>query len=347
VPLILGIESSCDDIAAAVVRDGREVLASVVHGQDLIHAPYGGVVPELASRDHVRHVHATVQRALDEAGVTLADLDGVAVTSGPGLIGSLLVGLCFAKGLAYQTGKPLVGVHHIEGHLASARLEKEPLGLPFLGLVVSGGHTALYRVETLARIQLLGQTRDDASGEAFDKIAKRMGLGYPGGREIERVASTGDPGAFDFPRPMLREPGLEMSFSGLKTAVALEVARAEERAGGWLPPRDLANIAASFQDAVVEVLMEKARRALAETRLTRLAVVGGLAANRHLRARMAELARELRVEVRFPPLALCTDNAAMIAAVADRRLGEGLTATIDLEAFSRIPLGTTGHPSSG
>ncbi len=336
-PLLLGIESSCDDLAAAVVRDGEEILASVVQSQDAVHAPYGGVVPELASRDHVRHVHATVERALERADVSLDALAGIGVTSGPGLMGSLLVGLCFAKALAYRTGIPLLAVHHIEGHLASARLDPDPLALPFVGFVVSGGHTALYRVETLARIELLGQTRDDAAGEAFDKAARRMGLGYPGGREIELAAREGDPEAFPFPRPMLRKAGLEMSFSGLKTALALEVGRAETRAGGSLRPEERADLAASFQQAALDVLLEKARRALLATGLPRLALVGGLAANRRLRAGMTEIGQELGVEVRFPPPALCTDNAAMIAAVADRLLREGRLARLDLEAFSRVP----------
>ncbi len=341
--LVLGIESSCDDLAAGVVRDGSVILSSVVHRQDDVHAPYGGVVPELASRDHVRNVSQTVARALGEAGVALEDLDAIGVTHGPGLIGSLLVGLCFAKGLAYRTGTPLVAVHHIEGHLASARLARDgesALELPYLGLVVSGGHTALYRVESLARIGLLGQTRDDAAGEVFDKVAKRMGLGYPGGREIDLLAREGNREAFAFPRPMLRGPGLELSFSGLKTAVALEVARAEERAGGGLPRELAADLAASFQEAAIDVLCEKARRALGQTGLRRLAAVGGLAANSRLRERLRELCRKLDVELRFPPVALCTDNAAMIAAVADGMLGERATAPLDLEAFSRVPLGS-------
>ena len=340
--LILGIESSCDDLAAAVVRDGGQILSSVVHSQDDVHQPYGGVVPELASRDHVRHVGATVARALAQAGVELDQLDGIGVTSGPGLIGSLLVGLCFAKGLAYRTGVPLVGVHHIEGHLASARLAgagARPLDFPYVGLVVSGGHTALYRVESLARIELLGQTRDDAAGEAFDKVAKRMGLPYPGGREIDLLAREGRPDALRLPRPMLDQPGLEMSFSGLKTAVALAIAEAERRGGGRLSRADAADIAASFQEAAIDVVCEKARRALAQTGLGRIAAVGGLAANTRLRARLAELGEELGLEVRYPPLALCTDNAAMIAAVAAGMLGDGQRAALDLEAFSRVPLG--------
>jgi N6-L-threonylcarbamoyladenine synthase len=336
VALILGIESSCDDLAAAVVRDGTDVLASVVHSQDAVHAPYGGVVPELASRDHVRHVHATVSRALEGAGVDLDRIDAIGVTVGPGLIGSLLVGLSFAKALAYRTGKPLLGVHHIEGHLASARLGEAPIRLPFLGFVVSGGHTALYRVETLARLELLGQTRDDAAGEAFDKVAKRLGLGYPGGREIDRVAHEGSREAIPLPRPMLRDPGLDMSFSGLKTAVALAVEERERSAGGGLPAGFVADVAASFQEAVVDVLVEKARRALAQTGLGRMAVVGGLAANGRLRERMDELAGAADLEVRFPPIRLCTDNAAMIGAVADRMLGEGRTSGLALEAFSRV-----------
>jgi N6-L-threonylcarbamoyladenine synthase len=343
VALILGIESSCDDMAAAVVRGGTEVLASVVEAQDRVHAPYGGVVPELASRDHVRHVRGVVQRALERAGVDLAQVDAIGVTAGPGLIGSLLVGLCFAKALAYRARKPLLGVHHIEGHLASARIGNPPLAFPFLGVVISGGHTALYEVGSLARIELLGQTRDDAAGEAFDKVAKRMGLGYPGGREIERCAREGRRDAYAFPRPMLAE-GLELSFSGLKTAVALEVTRAEERGGGTLAPSDRADLAASFQEAVADVLVEKARRALSEAGLQRAALVGGLAANARLRARMDELARELGVELRYPPIQLCTDNAAMVAAVADQMLAEGRVADLGLEAFSRVPNGLPGKP---
>ncbi len=342
--LILALESSCDDLAAAVVRDGQQVLASVVQSQDSVHAPYGGVVPELASRDHVRHLHATVSAALARAGITLDEIDAIAVTSGPGLIGSLLVGLSFAKALAYRTGKPLVPVHHIEGHLASARLGEKPLGLPFLGFVVSGGHTALYDVQTLSTARLLGQTRDDSAGEAFDKVAKRLGLGYPGGREVDVHARRGRAGAFDFPRPMLREPGLEMSFSGLKTAVALLAARLEARAGGALPISDVCDLCAAFQEAAVDVLVTKARRALAESGLRRLALVGGLAANSRLRERMAELATELGIETHFPPIALCTDNAAMIGAVADGMLREGRTAALDLEAFSRVPVGRPVAP---
>ncbi|MFI5314709.1 MAG: tRNA (adenosine(37)-N6)-threonylcarbamoyltransferase complex transferase subunit TsaD [Myxococcota bacterium] len=335
--LILALESSCDDLAAAVVRDGAEVLASVVQSQDAIHAPYGGVVPELASRDHVRHLHGVVSTALARAGIALEAVDAIACTVGPGLIGSLLVGVSFAKALAYRLGVPLVAVHHIEGHLASARLGERPLALPFLGFVVSGGHTQLFRVTTLSCVELLGETRDDSAGEAFDKVAKRLGLGYPGGREVDLAARRGRGDRFRFPRPMLREPGLELSFSGLKTAVALEAEKLEARAGGPLAAADVDDLCASFQEAAVDVLVEKARRALVETGLPRLALVGGLAANARLRERIAELARGLSVETQFPPIALCTDNAAMIGAVADGMLREGRVAPLDLEAFSRVP----------
>jgi N6-L-threonylcarbamoyladenine synthase len=336
-PLILALESSCDDLAAALVRDGHQVLASVVKSQDQIHAPYGGVVPELASRDHVRHLQATVRAALERASVSLDEVDAIACTTGPGLIGSLLVGVSFAKALAYRLGKPLIAVHHIEGHLASARLGEQPLDFPFLGFVVSGGHTQLYRVTTLASAELLGETRDDSAGEAFDKIAKRLGLGYPGGREVDLAARRGNGERFQFPRPMLREAGLELSFSGLKTAVALEAERLERSGGGALAARDVDDLCASFQEAAVDVLVEKARRALEVTGLRRLALVGGLAANTRLRERIAELARELAVETRFPPIALCTDNAAMIGAVADGMLRSGRVAPLDVEAFSRVP----------
>src|SRR5262245_51528416 len=301
--LILAIESSCDDLAAAVVRDGGEVLASVVQSQDKIHAPYGGVVPELASRDHVRHLHGTVGAALARAGVGLDALDAIACTAGPGLIGSLLVGVSFAKALAYRLRKPLVAVHHIEGHLASARLGESPLEFPFLGFVVSGGHTQLFRVTTLSAVEMLGETRDDSAGEAFDKVAKRLGLGYPGGREVDLAARRGRADRFAFPRPMLREAGLELSFSGLKTAVALEAEKLE-RPDGSLAESDVCDLCASFQEAAIEVLVEKARRALAQTGLTRVALVGGLAANSRLRERMAELATQLGIETRFPPIAL-------------------------------------------
>jgi N6-L-threonylcarbamoyladenine synthase len=326
-------------MAAAVVCDGR-VLASVVHGQNAVHQPYGGVVPELASRDHARCISDVVASALAQAGVAAEGLTGVAVTAGPGLVGSLLVGVCFAKSLAFRLSIPLVGVHHLAGHLASAELAEPDLTPPHLGLVISGGHTALYRVEATGAVALLGETRDDAVGEAFDKVAKLLGLAYPGGPAVSRAAESGDPTAYDFPRPLAGSPGLDFSFSGLKTAVALEVER--QRARGPLDARTLADLAAAFEQAAVDVLLARARRALASEkyRPLRLAVVGGVAANRRLRAAFAAAARSDGFEVIFPPLALCTDNAAMIAAAGAKALARGERHGLALDAFSRVPMGT-------
>jgi N6-L-threonylcarbamoyladenine synthase len=326
-------------MAAAVVCDGR-VLASVVHGQGELHQPYGGVVPELASRDHVRSISRVVACALEQAGITAEDLAGVAVTAGPGLVGSLLVGVSFAKALAYRLGLPLVGVHHLAGHLASAELARPELTPPYLGLVISGGHTALYRIsEAGPGFILLGETRDDAVGEAFDKVAKLLGLPYPGGPAVAAAAATGDATAFDFPRPLLGSAGLDFSFSGLKTAVALEVER--QRAQAPLGARQRADLAASFEQAAVDVLVARARRALAveSDPARRLAVVGGVAANRRLRAAFEAAAREDGFEVIFPPPALCTDNAAMIAAAGAKQLAGGERHGLSLDSFSRIPIG--------
>ena len=335
--LVLGIESSCDEMAASVVRSGRQVLSSVVSSQDEVHAPYGGVVPELASRDHARVVSGVAEAALSEAGVNLEALDGIAVTAGPGLVGSLLVGLSFAKALAYRARCPLVAVHHLAGHLAAAELADEKLEAPYLGLVVSGGHTALYRVESDVEPRLLGQTLDDAVGEAFDKVAKLLGLGFPGGPAVSRAAESGDPEAVDFPRPMAKKAGLDFSYSGLKTAVALEVARR----GGTeaLSEAAVADVAASFEAAAVESLVVRARRALRGEGLERIAVVGGVAANRRLRAELGAQGEREGFGVTFPPPALCTDNAVMIAAAGARLLGRGESDGLDLGAFSRVPVG--------
>jgi N6-L-threonylcarbamoyladenine synthase len=327
---VLGIESSCDEMAAAVVRGAGEVVASVVHGQVDVHGPYGGVVPELASRDHVRFVSQVVEEALREARLAPRALAGVAVTAGPGLVGSLLVGLCFGKAFAARFGLPLVGVHHVAGHLASAEIADARLAPPYVGLVVSGGHTALYRIEAEAPPALLGETRDDAVGEAFDKVAKLLGLPYPGGPALAAAAERGDEHAVELPRPLLGDPGLDFSYSGLKTAVALAV-EANAELG-------VADIAASFQAAATDALVAKARRALAREGVGRLAVVGGVAANRRLRERLEAAARADGFLVVFPPLALCTDNAAMIAAAGARRLARGERDGAALGAFARASL---------
>ncbi len=329
VSLVLGIESSCDEMAAAIVRAGREVLASTVRGQAAVHAPYGGVVPELASRDHLRIVSQVVRAALAEAGVAERELTGVAVTAGPGLLGSLLVGLSFAKAYAYRLGIPVIGVHHLAGHLAAAEIADAALVAPYLGLVVSGGHTALYRIESDAAPALLGETRDDAVGEAFDKVAKLLGLPYPGGPALAKLAEAGNPTAFAFPRPMLDEPSLDFSYSGLKTAVALAAQKHPERA---------ADLAASFEAAATDVLVAKTRRAARAEGLARVAVVGGVAANARLRRELAAAAARDGFALFLPPLALCTDNAAMIAAAGAALLARGLTDSLALSAFSRVAL---------
>ena len=336
---VLGIESSCDEMAAAVVRGGREILSSVIHGQADVHGPYGGVVPELASRDHVRAISGVVAEALARAGLGEDDVDAIAVTAGPGLIGSLLVGVSFGKALAFRLGKPLVGVHHLAGHVASALLAEDPPEPPFVGLVVSGGHTALYRIEEGGQAALLGETRDDAVGEAFDKVAKLLGLPYPGGPAVSRAAQEGDPGAIPFPRPLEGAPGLDFSYSGLKTAVALEVERRRP-----LSARAVADLAASFEAAATDVLVARARRAVAQEGLRTLAVVGGVAANRRLRAEMQRAAEQDGFRAVFPPPSLCTDNAAMIAAAGHARLVRGARDGLGLNAFSRSPFAPARAP---
>lgn len=348
-PLVLGIESSCDEMAAAVLRGGREIVSSAVYGQEKVHAPYGGVVPELASRDHVRVVSDVVEAALREAGVSVSDLDGLAVTAGPGLVGSLLVGLSFAKALAYANDLPFVGVHHLMGHLVAAEVagsagpsgsgdEKiEDLSPPYVGLVVSGGHTALYRVGEEGLPVLLGETRDDAAGEAFDKVAKLLGLAYPGGPAISKLAEQGNPEAVALPRPMSRRPGLDFSYSGLKTAVSVELARR----GGLeaLTESERADLAASFEAAVADSLVARSVRAMREEPARRIAVVGGVAANGRLREVMRAAGQREGFEAIFPPMTLCTDNAVMIAAAGTRLLERGVRDDLSLEAFSRVPIG--------
>jgi N6-L-threonylcarbamoyladenine synthase len=335
--LVLGVETSCDETAAAVVEDGRRVRADVVASQVLVHAQYGGVVPEVASRQHVATIAPVLRRAVAEAGITLADLDGIAVTCGPGLVGALLVGVETAKGLAYALGLPLVGVNHLAGHMAAVFLEDPSLSgpppFPHLALLVSGGHTALIRVNGPGATTLLGATRDDAAGEAFDKVGKMLGLGYPGGVVIDKLAAAGNPRAHALPRALPGRDDLDFSFSGLKTAVSTLLAGAPLPQGAAL-----ADLCASFQAAVVDVLVRKARRALVGQDLRDLIVCGGVAANRGLRAGLASAAAEDGFHLFIPPPKHCTDNAAMIAAVGTQLLLRGERATLELSVDPGLPL---------
>jgi N6-L-threonylcarbamoyladenine synthase len=329
--LTLGIESSCDETAAAVVEDGAKALSSVVASQVELHAPYGGVVPELASRNHVVKILPVVEGALKDARVALDDIDGIAVTAGPGLMGSLLVGVMFAKALSMSRGLPLVGVNHLEGHLAAARLEPEHPEFPFCGLVVSGGHTSIYLAEDQGVYRLLGRTRDDAAGEAFDKVAKLMGLGYPGGPIIDRLAKDGDPKAFRLPRAMPKRP--EFSFSGLKTAV-VNIVRAE----GVPQGKRLNDLAASFQEAVADTLASKLVMAAEKAGVGSVVTAGGVACNSRIRALIRERAEEAGLKPFFAAPGNCTDNAAMIAAAGYPRLLAGENSGAELTANPSMEL---------
>lgn len=332
--IVLGIESSCDETAAALVDERGEVFADVVATQIQEHAPYGGVVPELAARAHLRNIVPVVQRALSALPGGLADVEGIAVTRGPGLVGALLVGLQVAKAMASSSGLPIVGVDHLEGHLLAVHLQRgQPIPqYPYVALLASGGHTALYRVDSPSSIELLGQTRDDAAGEAYDKTAKAIGLGYPGGPIIDRLAALGDDRAIDFPLPMVRGDDIDFSFSGLKTAVARHV-----RSHGIPATEDeQANLCASFQRVLVQSLARKSVLACRREGIARLVLTGGVAANRGLRERARVLCEEAGIELFVPPIASCTDNAAMIAFAGAQRLVHG-EHDQDLVAYSRDP----------
>jgi len=336
--LLLCLESSCDETSAAVVRDGREALSNVIASQVDVHRRYGGVVPELASRRHLEAVLPVVREALEVAGVTLAEIEGLCVTRGPGLIGALLVALSAGKAIAYARKLPFVGVHHIEGHLHAIQLEQS-VDYPYLALAVSGGHTHLYRVNGVGDYQILGMTLDDAAGEAFDKVAKMLGLGYPGGVEIDRRAPRGNPEAFAFPRPMLHSGNLKLSFSGLKTAVAQTLRSLPDE----LDEQLLCDVSASFQAAVVEVLVRKSLAAASESGCKRLVVCGGVACNSGLRAAFHAQGEKAGLEVHFPSPLLCSDNAAMLGVAADSYLQRGCHHTLDLNSVASWPLDMAGR----
>ena len=331
---VLAIESSCDESAAAVLDESRGLLAHELYSQVDLHRIYGGVVPELASRDHVRRLLPLVRRALEQAATAPEALAGVAFTAGPGLIGALLTGAALARSLAFAWGLPAVGVHHLEGHLLAPLLEPEPPPFPHLALLVSGGHTQLIEVGGIGRYRVLGDTRDDAAGEAFDKTAKLLGLPYPGGPELARLAASGTPGVFQYPRPMLDRPGLELSFSGLKTAVLHSIR------GREMTPKLRADVARGVEDAIVGTLSAKAVRALEATGLDVLVVSGGVSANLRLRAALTEAVGRRGGRVYYPRLEFCTDNAAMIAVAGLARLKAGEHDGLAIHSRAQWPLET-------
>jgi len=335
---VLAIESSCDETAVAVLDEAHGLLAHVLHSQIDLHRVYGGVVPELASRDHVRRLVPLVRTALAEAGCGAPDIDGVAYTAGPGLIGALLTGAAFARSLAYAWGVPAVSVHHLEAHLLAPQLEPDPPQYPHVALLVSGGHTMLVEVHGIGKYQLLGETRDDAAGEAFDKTAKLLGLPYPGGPELARLATAGRDGVYAFPRPMLDRPGLEFSFSGLKSAVSRVVKDPR------FDPARRADVARAVENAIVDTLVGKALRALEATGLDTLVVAGGVGANRRLRAALDAAVARRGARVHYPRIEFCTDNAAMIAVAGLARLRAGERAGLAIEARAQWPLAELSPP---
>ena len=333
--LILAVESSCDETAAAVVKNGREVKSNVISSQIALHTLYGGVVPEIASRKHIEKINQVIEAALNEAGVTLCEIDAIGVTYGPGLVGALLVGVAEAKAIAYALKKPLVGVHHIEGHIAANFIEHPELEPPFFSLVVSGGHTHLVRVKDYGKFEIIGRTRDDAAGEAFDKVARAIGLGYPGGPKIDRISKEGNPEAITFPRAHVADAPYDFSFSGLKSAVLNYINGCRMKGEEY----SQADVAASFQKAVIDVLVENAMRAAEEYHIDTFAIAGGVASNSSLRAAMKSACEERGVKFYYPSPIYCTDNAAMIGAAAYYEYINGTRHGWDLNAVPNLKLG--------
>lgn len=332
---ILAIESSCDETAAAVVENGREVLSNVISSQIDLHTLYGGVVPEIASRKHIENINFVIEKALNEANCTLDDIDAVGVTYGPGLVGALLVGVAEAKAICYAKKIPLVGVHHIEGHICANYVQNKELEPPFVCLVVSGGHTHLVVVEEYGKYKILGKTRDDAAGEAFDKVARAIGLGYPGGPKIDKVAREGNPHAFEFPRAKITDSVYDFSFSGLKSAVLNQINGAKMRG----EEVNQADIAASFQQSVVESLLTRAMHAIEETGMKKLAIAGGVASNTAIRKAFESECKKREIEFYRPSPILCTDNAVMIGSAAYYEYMNGVRHGWDLNAIPNLKLG--------
>ena len=333
--LILAIESSCDETAAAVVKNGREVLSNVINTQIAIHTEYGGVVPEIASRKHIENINPVIKKALTDAGVTLDDIDAIGVTYGPGLVGALLVGVAEAKAIAFAKNKPLVGVHHIEGHISANYVENKELEPPFVALVVSGGHTHLVKVNDYGEYEIIGRTRDDAAGEAFDKVARAIGLGYPGGPKIDKLAKEGNPEAIEFPRAHVDDAPYDFSFSGIKSAV-LNYINSANMQGKEI---NRADVAASFQKAVVDALVSRAVKLAKECGMDKLARAGGVASNSALRAAVQEECAKNNIRFYSPSPVLCTDNAAMIGAAAYYEYIKGVRHGYDLNAVPNLKLG--------
>jgi len=341
---ILGIETSCDETGIAVYDDEKGLLSHELYSQVKLHADYGGVVPELASRDHVRKIIPLIEKAMEDANTAPFEIDGVAFTQGPGLVGALLVGSSVGRSLAYAWNVPAVGVHHMEGHLLAPMLEENAPAFPFVALLVSGGHSMLVKVEGIGQYEVLGESIDDAAGEAFDKTAKLLGLDYPGGPLLAKLAEKGEAGHYKFPRPMTDRPGLDFSFSGLKTFAANTIRDANLTGNPALTPDNAeqikANIAYAFQEAVVDTLIIKCKRALKQTGMKRLVIAGGVSANTMLRSEMKALMQQLKGEVFYPSLAYCTDNGAMIAYAGMQRLKAGETLALSSQAKPRWPLDT-------